>query len=254
MTINVLSIVRKLFRPLKNTVLHPQWLSYRDNVLRGWLQGVREHSRILDIGCNDRWPKKHLHRSCEYIGLDYYDAENSMYSSQVDLYGDAQNLPILCDSIDCILMFDVLEHIPDVELALEEAQRVLVNGGEVLLQIPFIYPIHDAPFDFRRPTKYGLLKLFRASGFEVVDITQRGKPLETVSLLANIALASTVSSMFKTKWLPFAVVVTPFVITTWIALNIVGWLASFSRQVDELMPFSYQIRLRKPFRASLDPS
>ena len=246
--------MRKLFQPLKNTALHPQWLSYRDNVLRGWLQSVPEGSRVLDVGCNDRWPKKYLHRSCEYLGLDYYDSANSMYNSQVDLFGDAQNLPIVCESIDCILMFDVLEHIPDVELALEEAQRVLVNGGEVLLQMPFIYPIHDAPFDFRRPTKYGLLKLFNISGFEVVDIAQRGKPLETASLLTNIALASSVGSMFKTKWLPFAVVIAPFVMTAWVALNIVGWLASFSSQLDELMPFSYQIRLRKSFRASLDPS
>lgn len=41
-------------------------------------------------------------------------------------------------SLDAILTFDVLEHIPDFREALAECRRVLVAGGQMLFSIPFL--------------------------------------------------------------------------------------------------------------------
>jgi SAM-dependent methyltransferase len=245
LTNDLLSLIRKLFKPFKKTILHPQWLSYRDNVLKVWLTTISHNSRVLDIGCNDRWPTKFIGPSCEYFGLDYFDTAMTLYGSKVDLYGDAQDLPLCSESIDCVLMFDVLEHIPDAQRALQEVNRVLINGGEVLVQIPFIYPIHDAPLDFRRPTIYGLKRMFVDAGFEVIEASQRGEPIETASLLFNIAMASKVASLLKTKWTYFTFFLFPLVFLVSIVLNVIGWLASCSSHSSSLMPFSYQIKLRK---------
>jgi hypothetical protein len=41
-------------------------------------------------------------------------------------------------SLDAILTFDVLEHIPDFRKALAECRRVLADGGHMLFSIPFL--------------------------------------------------------------------------------------------------------------------
>lgn len=46
-------------------------------------------------------------------------------------------------SLDAILTFDVLEHIPDFREALAECHRVLVDGGQMLFSIPFLEDRHE---------------------------------------------------------------------------------------------------------------
>lgn len=50
--------------------------------------------------------------------------------------GDATALPFESDTFDAITMFDVLEHIPDHQAAIKEAQRVLKPGGFLLISTP----------------------------------------------------------------------------------------------------------------------
>ncbi len=65
-----------------------------------------------------------------------------------------------------------------------------------MLQVPFVYPLHDAPFDFQRWTRYGLTRLLAFNGFELLSQESFGHPLfETAALLGNIALARTVMNL-----------------------------------------------------------
>jgi SAM-dependent methyltransferase len=50
--------------------------------------------------------------------------------------GDATALPFESNTFDAITMFDVLEHIPDHQAAIQEAQRVLKPGGFLLVSTP----------------------------------------------------------------------------------------------------------------------
>ena len=240
-----MKLVRKLLKPFKNTPIHPQWLSYRDNILKKWLGETAPQENMLDIGCFDRWPERSLPSGCSYVGLDFYDTATNMYGSQVNCYGDAQALPFEKQSFDKVLMFDVLEHIPDIHRTLTEVANVIVPNGELLIQIPFLYPIHDAPYDYRRPTRFGLTKLLQEYGFDIVELSQRGNPIETACLLNNIALCSTLLSSLKTKWLPLAVLAAPIIALLCILNNLIGWLASQFKNSETLMPFSYQLRFRK---------
>lgn len=50
--------------------------------------------------------------------------------------GDATKLPFEDNSFDAITMFDLLEHVPDDKVAINEAFRVLKPGGFLLLSTP----------------------------------------------------------------------------------------------------------------------
>ena len=73
-----------------------------------------------------------------------------------EIFADAQSLPFKNKSIDTILLLDVLEHLPRPEECFEEIYRKSKPNGKVIIQVPFLYPIHDAPLDFRRWTQHGL--------------------------------------------------------------------------------------------------
>lgn len=56
---------------------------------------------------------------------------------------DATRLTFADASFDCLLSFEVLEHVPDFRVALREARRVLRDGGRFYFTVPFIPTIHD---------------------------------------------------------------------------------------------------------------
>ena len=76
-------------------------------------------------------------------------------SSQVDIVGDAHDLPLDDNSFDNIVLFDVLHHLECPLIFFAEAQRVLKPGGRIILVepaiTPFSYPfyhwLHEEPVD-----------------------------------------------------------------------------------------------------------
>ncbi len=71
----------------------------------------------------------------EFVGPDH--APGSMTATGVR-HEDLTNLSFGDASLDAILTFDVLEHVPDYHKALRECHRVLASRGSVLFSIPFM--------------------------------------------------------------------------------------------------------------------
>ena len=79
----------------------------------------------------------------------------------VDVVASVYDLPFDDNSFDIILCLVVLEHLKEPSRAIVEMGRVLKPSGQILVSVPFLLPIHDAPDDFWRFTKYGLEILFK---------------------------------------------------------------------------------------------
>ena len=104
--------------------------------------------RVLDIGCGVQPYRPMLGAGVtEYVGVD-----RPGDLSRPTCYAAAEHLPFPDESFDVVLSTQVLEHVVDPRVALQEAMRVLRPGGRAVITIPGTWPTHEAPYDFWRFT------------------------------------------------------------------------------------------------------
>ena len=99
----------------------------------------------------------------------------------VQVIGDAQALGIADHVFDVVLCTEVLEHLPEPQRAIDEMFRVLRPGGTLLLTTRFLFPIHDAPHDYFRFTKYGLRHLLRR--FTILELDEETDSVGAIAVL-----------------------------------------------------------------------
>lgn len=231
------------FRFLKGSAFHPQWFAHRMEREAFSYVGRHAAGRVIDVGCSDQRIRAYLTDSSYYLGLDYYTTATQWYDTRPTVFGDAHALPIAASAFDSALLLDVMEHLENPAKCLAEIGRILRPGGKLLLKVPFMYPIHDAPRDFGRWTEYGLDRLARDNGFTALEIRRFGKPVETAALIANISRARTVM-----RWLasgnPLALLglLLPFAI---LLANLLAAIGAASSDDDPMMPHSYVVVLEK---------
>lgn len=237
------ALIRRLLAPLKRTPFHPQWFVYRDE--RESLQAIGRQARglTLDIGAGEQNVQNYLPVGCHYVSLDYYQTAAEWYHTRPRLFGDGQRLPIQADSVDTVLLLDVLEHLPRPEECIAEIGRVLQPEGRLVLQVPFLYPLHDAPYDFHRWTIHGLRALAGHYGFSIESETVFGHPAESAALLTNLALSKTVLNWFRSK--NPLVIFAPLLLLATPGINLRGWLLAHVSDGETFMPHSYRMVWRK---------
>ncbi|NOZ23088.1 MAG: methyltransferase domain-containing protein [Planctomycetes bacterium] len=101
----------------------------------------------------------------------------------IDVQADAHMLPFRADAFDSILCMEVIEHMDRPGQGVDEMRRVLRCGGRLLLTTRFLFPIHDAPGDFFRFTRFGLGRLLRK--WRVEEILETDTSIETLDIVLN---------------------------------------------------------------------
>ena len=223
--------------------MHPQWLIFRHENKKLAHLCHKIDGTIVDIGCAEQSPRQYLSDNCEYFGLDYPTTAKNWYHTQPNIYGDAQKLPLKTGSIDNILLIDVLEHIPSPQECLKEIHRTLKPHGELVIRVPFMYPIHDSPLDFHRWSIYGLNQLAKNNGFSPIDTQNTGKPVETAAALINIALTKTTITWAQQRN-PIVLLMISLAIVIPL-VNVIGMLFSILGPKDTFMPYSYTTTWQK---------
>jgi SAM-dependent methyltransferase len=132
--------------------------------------------KLLDIGCGVM-PYKDLilefNKVTKYEGVDI---ENPRYQRTIkpDHFWNGKNLELNNDVYDAAMLIEVLEHVPKPEVVLKEANRVLKKDGVLLITIPFLWSLHDVPFDEHRYTPFALKRLLKEANFEVLELQALG--------------------------------------------------------------------------------
>jgi SAM-dependent methyltransferase len=125
--------------------------------------------KLLDVGCGVMPYRDFILQQSaaeKYIGLDL--ASTEIYKHiQPDLVWDGYSIPLPDQSVDSVLLTEVLEHCPEPSLVLKEVHRVLKNDGNVVFSVPFLWHLHESPWDFYRYTPYAIKKLFGDGGFSL---------------------------------------------------------------------------------------
>jgi len=76
-------------------------------------------------------------QGCEFLGEDKTPGETYPFGALAVRHENLLGLSCADASLDLIMHFDVLEHVPDHRVALRECHRVLADGGTLLFTIPF---------------------------------------------------------------------------------------------------------------------
>ncbi|HJU56720.1 MAG TPA: methyltransferase domain-containing protein [Pyrinomonadaceae bacterium] len=118
--------------------------------LEAFLSRHATDGRTLEIGAEDSTCKSWFPQRV---------AINLALNAHIDIQADAYHLPFRDEAFDVVLCTEVLEHMHTPALALLELRRVLRPGGKLLLTTPFAFPIHYAPTDYYRFTRFGLTHL-----------------------------------------------------------------------------------------------
>jgi len=142
--------------------------------LAAFLEPLGTDALTLEVGAKNR-PYQYLFPRTISGDIARYPA--------LDLQMDAHALPFADASFGVVLCTEVLEHCHSPHQVIAEFYRVLRPGGKLILTTRFMFPIHDAPHDYFRFTKYGLQLL--CGCFSHVTITEEAATVETLGVLAQ---------------------------------------------------------------------
>lgn len=161
----------------------------------------------------------------------------------IHVVSDAQSLAVANATFDVVLFTEVLEHLPEPQRAIDEIFRVLKPGGTLLLTTRFLFPIHDAPHDYFRFTKYGLRHLLRA--FTIDELREETTTTGTLAALVQRLGMQTYPPGLKrarSGWLVVAQLMRPW------SFLVAREFGDSRRMVPEtgIMTSGYHVCCRKP--------
>ena len=177
-------IRKEQFNPsLIGIFINPFWISR----ITLW-KSIKKYSsamsgKLLDVGCG-RKPYSPLFTVDQYIGIEI-DSERSRITSSADVFYDGNVFPFFDGEFDCILCNQVLEHVFNPELFLQEINRVVKNDGFLLLSIPFAWDEHEQPHDYARYSSFGLTYLLEKNGFKIIKHTKTAADFRVFVQLIN---------------------------------------------------------------------
>jgi SAM-dependent methyltransferase len=192
--------------------------------------------RLLDIGWGNKTYEKHFAPYVSsYIGLEFPATRRERIG---DIYGTALSLPFAEQAFDTVVSFQVLEHVPDPQAAVNECHRVLKGGGKILLTTNFTWGIHEEPHDYFRFTRYALSFLFNRAGFKQVSVI----PMAGFWVTAGQRLSYALERHLQSAW---AIVRVPLLFGIQYCA---GKLDSIDRWEDD--PWNYLVMATKPLNAA----
>lgn len=160
------------------------WLAYdtSDRLLEKYTalyKGV-----LYDLGAGESpYRDFFLRYADKYVTVDW---SKSYHDIKADFMADLNEpLPIDAGAADTVVSLSVLEHLREPQIMLNEAFRILKSGGNVVLQVPWQWWIHEAPYDYFRYTPYGLEYLFKKAGFVNIKIEPQAGFFTMMTLKVN---------------------------------------------------------------------
>jgi len=132
----------------------------RLHFLEDFVRGENLGGTALDVG-GTKTVQEIFQRNFEFSSYILLNLDRG------DLLGTGENIPLKDESVDCVVLTEVLEHVREPDLVLREIRRVLRRGGKLVLSAPFTFWHHPDPIDFYRFSSQGLRYVLEKNGFEV---------------------------------------------------------------------------------------
>ena len=152
-------------------------------VVRAAAAAAPPGARVLDAGAGEA-PYRELFAHTDYMTTDWSESVHPGARS-ADIIASLDALPVPDASFDLVVCTQVLEHVPEPAAVLAELRRVLRDGGELWLTVPFVGELHEEPHDHFRYTSHGLRGLCERAGFGEVRTWPLGGYFTALAQLAR---------------------------------------------------------------------
>jgi len=199
--------------------------------------GSSLEGKVIDIGAGTGHGARYLNPSTtDYFPTDLpsgrspLDASISRIGQAPLVHCSIYDLPFAAASFDGAILLNVLEHLATPTLGLAEVKRVLRPEGRLLFCVPFAFPLHGLPDDYRRWTGQGLRQELEMAGFELLELRSCGGTFASLAININLCLR------YET---PAFVLFTPFLILIQGLLNSLALLAERLAPQASALPLAY---------------
>jgi SAM-dependent methyltransferase len=168
-------MLKKIAKIVKKEQFQPGFIALFTNPFyfsrRGLYRGIIEYGhfitgKTLDVGCGQR-PYENLVACTKYVGLEL-DTPAARKMNKADLYYKGKRFPFRKESFDSVMINQVFEHVFNPDEFLQEVNRVLKQGGRLLMTVPFVWDEHEQPHDYARYSSFGLAWVLNKNGFKIV--------------------------------------------------------------------------------------
>jgi len=133
---------------------------------------------VLDIGgwnfFNYAREKRISFRRWISLDISRHNLVNCDAAHYHQLIGDGCHLPVASETVDTVLAIQVLEHVFDPILVVQEAARALKPGGVGILLLPQTSTLHGIPHHYYNFTKYWIRTAMERAGLEMVVLRPMG--------------------------------------------------------------------------------
>ena len=139
---------------------------------------------VIEFGASDEIEKNFCYSKLKNCKISY---SNINPSNKEFLNIDLQKKILIELKYDYIIIFNVLEHLLDPNLALKNLSTVCKKNGKIIGSTPFLFRVHGAPKDYSRFTKDHLIELLKSNNFRDIEIIELGTGpfLACISLLRS---------------------------------------------------------------------
>ena len=191
---------------------------------------VKLNGNCIEFGASDKLDKNFFFHS-------KLNKDSKIIFSNIKSYNKSFKIIDLTKKIkfsryyDRIIIFNVLEHVSDLKIALKNLYRLLKVNGELIGSTPFLYRVHGAPRDYSRFTADFLYQEFKSVGFKNIRIQYLGYGpfLASFSILHGVL-----------KFLPF---IYQFLLLLSVIIDFI--LIKISGNIKKIYPLGFFFMLKK---------
>ena len=158
----------------------------RNHAIAALRRGINtEKAVIIDIGCSSGAILRALRErlpSTTLIGADYISGSLRALAASLSgipfLQFNLVTCPLFSNSVDAVILLNVLEHVEDDFAAMQQAFRITKPGGVVVIEVPagpHLFDIYDKQLmHFRRYTLKSLCEKLERVGFHIEERSYLG--------------------------------------------------------------------------------